>query len=127
MTWTSTSRLVRFSGSRLIADRVGVDLEYRDRSDGYSDLVAFSAPFLTQLTPTEFAVAFSQARDTVRRYRNGVPIPVQRAGRAVDEADARFMWAVHRGPRGFFRIGLRAEALRLELGGAPGRRAPPAG
>jgi hypothetical protein len=115
-----TSRLVHFSGSRLIANRAGLDLEYRDRSDGYSDLVAFSAPFLMQSTPTEFAVAFRQSRDTVRRYSNGVPIPVQRAGRTLDEADARFQWAVHRGPRGFFRIGLRAQALRLELGGASG-------
>ena len=115
-----SSHLVRFSGARLLADRAGLDLEYRDRSDGHSDLVAFSAPFLTQSTPTEFAVAFEQARDTLRRYRNGVPIPVQRAGRSVDEADARFMWAVHRGPRGFLRIGLRAQGLRLELGAAPG-------
>jgi hypothetical protein len=110
------SRLVHFSGSRLIADRAGLDLEYRDRSDGYSDLLAVSAPFLTQSTPTEFAVAFDQARDTLRRYRDGGPMPVQRAGRTLDEADARFLWAVHRGPRGFFRIGLRAHALRLELG-----------
>jgi hypothetical protein len=108
------SRLVHFSGSRLIADRVGLDLEYRDRSDGHSDLVAVSAPFLSQSTPTEFTVAFGQARDTVRRYRDGDPIPIQRAGRTLDEAGVRFQWAVHRGPRGFLRIGLRAQGLRLE-------------
>jgi hypothetical protein len=112
-----TSRLAHFSGSRLIADRVGLDLEYGDRSDGYSDLVAFSAPFFTQSTPTEFAVAFAQAHDTVRRYREGGLVPVQRAGRSLDQADARFLWAVHRGPRGYLRIGLRAQVLQLELGG----------
>jgi hypothetical protein len=115
-----SSRLVHFSGSRLIASRVGLDLEYRDRSDGYSDVVAFSAPFLTHSTPTEFAVAFAQARDTVRRYRGGVAIPAQRAGRTLDQADARFLWAVHRGSHGFFRVGLRAHALRHELGNASG-------
>jgi hypothetical protein len=109
------SHLVHFSGSRLIANRVGLDLEYRDRSDGYSDVVSLSAPFLTQSTPTEFAVAFAQSRDTVRRYRNGVSTPAQRAGRTMDEADARWLWAVHRQPRGYLRIGLRAQALRLEL------------
>jgi hypothetical protein len=112
------SRVVHFSGSRLFADRVGLDLQYRDRSDGYSDLVALSAPFLTQSTPTEFTAAFAQARDTVRRYRDGGPIPVERVGRTLDKAEARFLWAVHRGPRGFLRLGLRAEGLRLELGGA---------
>jgi hypothetical protein len=113
-----SSHLAHFAGSRLIADRVGLDLEYADRSDGYSDLVAFSAPFFTQSTATEFAVALGQARDTVRRYRGGVPIPVERAGRALDQADARFLWAVHRGPRGFLRIGIRAQALRVDLSGA---------
>jgi hypothetical protein len=112
------TRLVHFAGSRLIADRAGLDLEYRDRSDGYSDLVAVSAPFLSDSTPTEFTAAFSQARDTLRRYRDGIPIPVERAGRRLDEADVRFQWAVHRGPRGFLRLGIRAQALRLEAGGA---------
>jgi hypothetical protein len=112
-----TTHLVHFSGLRLIANRVGLDLEYRNRSDGYSDLVAFSAPFLTQSTPTEFAFAFAQARDTLRRYRDGIAAPVQRAGRTLDQADAQFLFAVHRGARGYFRLGLQAHALRLELGG----------
>jgi len=113
-----SSRLVHFTGSRLIGNRAGVDLEYRDRSDGHSGLVAISAPFLTQSTPTEFAIAFEQSRDTVRRYRNGAPAPTEQAGRALDEAEARWQWAVRRGPRGYLRVGLRAEALRLELDGA---------
>ena len=107
------SRLIHFSGSRLLANRVGLNLAYRKRSDGYSDLVALSAPFLTQSTPTEFAVAFAQARDTVRRYGGGLPTPVQRAGRTLDQADAQVMWAVRRGPRGFLRVGLLGQALRL--------------
>ena len=116
-----TSRLAHFSGSRLIAQRVGVDLEYRDRSDGYSDLIALSAPFVTQATPMEFAIAFGQSRDTVRRYRNGAPTPVERAGRVLDEAHARWQWAVHRGSRGYLRVGLRAQALRLAPAPATGR------
>ena len=111
------TRLAHFAGPRLIANRAGVDLEYRDRSDGYSDLVAVSAPFLTQATATEFAIAFEQARDTVRRYRSGAPVPVERAGRILDVARARWQWAAHRGPRGYLHMGLRAEALRLEVGG----------
>ncbi|MGH7512798.1 MAG: hypothetical protein ACREOQ_07745 [Gemmatimonadales bacterium] len=116
-----TSRLAHFSGSRLIAQRVGLDLEYRDRSDGYSDLIALSAPFVSQATPMEFAIAFGQSRDTVRRYRNGAPTPVERAGRILDEAHARWQWAVHRGSRGYFRVGVRAQALRLAPAPATGR------
>jgi hypothetical protein len=115
-----STHLIHFTGPRLITHRAGLDLEYRDRSDGYSDLLAFSAPFLTHSTPTEFSVGFSQARDTLRRYRNGIAIPVERVGRRLDQVNARFQWAVHRGPRGFFRIGLQAQALRLERGGASG-------
>ena len=58
-----------------------MDLEYTDWSDGYSDLIALSAPFVTRATPMELAIAFGQSRDTVRRYRNGAPTPVERAGR----------------------------------------------
>jgi len=112
------SRLVHFTGSRLISNRAGVDLEYRDRSDGHSARIALSAPFLTQSTPTEFAIAFLQSRDTVRRYRNGVSVPTEQAGRSLDKAEARWQRAVRRGPGGYVHVGLRAEALRLKLDGA---------
>jgi hypothetical protein len=115
------THLLHFAGPRLFVNRMGLNLEYRRRSDGYSDLMSVSAPFVTQSTPSEFAVVFAQARDTLRRYRGGISTPVERAGRTLDQANAQFMWAVHRGSRGFLRMGLEASALHLEIADASGR------
>jgi hypothetical protein len=92
-----TSRLVHFSGSPLIANRAGLDLEYRDRSDGYSDLLAFSAPFLTQSTPT------APCRSSAPGPRSMRPTPAFCgrciAGPAVSSASASGPQALRLEPR----------------------------
>lgn len=104
--------LLNFRRPRLVSGKVGIDLQYEDRSDGRLYFAEVSQPFFALTTPFAFRASIDQREGRLLRFYEGELQARDTIQRRFTLARAAAGWAIRAGPRGYLRWGLSVQARR---------------
>lgn len=107
-----SSVLLHFRRPRLVAGRVGVDLQYDDRSDGRLIFAQVSQPFFSLSSPFAFRADIDHRQERILRYVEGGRQPRDTLQRHYTLAGAAASWAISADSRGYLRWGLQGQLRR---------------
>lgn len=104
--------LLNFRRPRLVSGKVGIDLQYEDRSDGRLYFAEVSQPFFSLATPFAFRASIDQREGRLLRFYEGETQARDTIQRRFTLARASLGWALAAGSGGYLRWGLSAQARR---------------
>lgn len=107
-----SAMLLNFRRPRLVSGKVGIDLQYEDRSDGRLYFAEVSQPFFALTTPFAFRASIDQREGRLLRFYEGELAARDSIQYRFTLARAGLGWAIRAGPRGYLRWGLSAQARR---------------
>lgn len=106
---------LEFARSRLIANAVGVEALYEDRSDGTIFSAAVGRPFLSLDSRLSYGVSGTVRDARVLRFRDGLRDPTETLRQRRTSARVAGAWALRTGTEGYLRIGGLGELRREDF------------
>ena len=124
-----TSTILQFRKQRLIANQIGLNLVYANRSDGKLLSGVISKPYFSLATRTGGSVEFDTRRERVFSFRDGLEAPRDTLQRRYVLARVDVSRALSASSRGYVRVGGVIQVRRddfasqraFDLGGIPTR------
>ena len=104
-----------FIRPRLIANTIGTDLYYENRSDGYLYYVGLSKPFTSLASPNGADILLEDFDGRVFRFTGGQAIASDTVERRSTLARLHAATAWHADGRGYLRIGITAQLRRDDM------------
>lgn len=104
--------LLNFRRPRLVSGKVGVDIQYENRSDGALYFAEVSQPFFTLTTPFAFRASVDHREGRLLRFYEGATVARDTIDHRFTLARASLGWAIRAGSGGYLRWGLLAQARR---------------
>lgn len=107
-----SSVLLHFRRPRLVAGRIGIDLQYDDRTDGRAYYAQVSQPFFSLSSPFAFRADIDHREERILRYYAGEPVAQDTLQRRYTLAGAAASWAITAGTQGYLRWGVQGQLRR---------------
>jgi hypothetical protein len=107
-----TSVALTFRRPRMFAGKIGIGLQYENRSDGRVGVIAIERPFFALTSPRAFHFVVEDHRERVLRFFEGQELPSDTLSRRFSLARASTAWAVHSSSSGYLRVGLMGQIKR---------------
>jgi hypothetical protein len=104
--------LLDFRRPRLLAGKVGIDLQYDDRSDGLGYFAQVSQPFYSLASPFAFRVDIDHREERILRYFEGEAVARDTLQRRFTLGGAAASWAISAGSGGYLRWGVQGQVRR---------------
>ena len=101
-----------FQALRFLPGRIGLSLQYEDRSDGRLSFAALTKPFYSLSSRTSWGVAADDRNVRVLRFFDGEDTARVELQRRYAIGYASVAQALRAGPEGYFRVGLSAQIRR---------------
>lgn len=117
-----SSVVLHFRRPRLLSGRVGIDLQFDDRSDGRLYFAQINQPFFSLSSPFAFRADIDHREERILRYYEGEARARDTLQRRYTLAGAAASWAITAGSGGYLRWGIQGQLRREDyaLDGAPG-------
>jgi hypothetical protein len=110
-----SSVLLNFRRPRLFAGKVGIDLQYDNRSDGRAYYAQVAQPFFSLSSPFAFRADFDHREERILRYFEGEPLARDTLQRRYTLAGAAASWAISAGSSGYLRWGVQGQLRREDF------------
>ncbi|MCL4864298.1 MAG: hypothetical protein KJZ47_00305, partial [Gemmatimonadales bacterium] len=107
-----SSVLLHFRRPRLVAGRVGIELQFDDRSDGRLYFAQVSQPFFALSSPFAFRADIDHREERILRYYEGEALARDTLQRRYTLAGAAASWAISAGSGGYLRWGVQGQVRR---------------
>lgn len=107
-----TTLALEASQPRFFGTSVGVGSRWEHRSDGDVLYGRVVRPFYSIADPHSYFLKVEFRDETVRQYLNGIDIAVDSLAHRAVVIQTGGAWAVHRGPRGYVRLGVLGQIAR---------------
>jgi hypothetical protein len=101
-----------FRRPRLFWGKVGVGLQYEDRSDGRLAAIAVEQPFFSLTSTHGFRVELEDHDERVLRFFQGSDVAGDTLQRRYTLARSSVAWALRASSRGFLRLGVQGQIRR---------------
>jgi hypothetical protein len=107
-----SSFALAFRRRRLFADKVGLALQYENRSDGRAAAIAVERPFFAQTSPRAFRFEAEDHDARVLRFYEGMDTPRDTLNRRFSLVRTSVAWAHRASSAGYLRFGVAAQVRR---------------
>jgi hypothetical protein len=101
-----------FQALRFLPGRIGLSLQYEDRSDGRLSFAALSKPFYSLSARTSWGVAADDRKVRVLRFFDGADTARIQLQRRYAIGFVNVARALRAGPEGYFRVGVSGQIRR---------------
>lgn len=103
---------LNFRRRRLLAGKVGLTLQYENRSDGRLSAIAVEQPFFASSSLNAFQLVADDRAERVLRFREGADEAQDTLSRRFSLVRGAAAWALDASPSGYLRLGVMGQVRR---------------